>query len=129
YASHQQLTDSHAIGPSYLVLTKATKKWGRSLDTSQNIDLLGLARQCPLWVNSGHHTVSFDHLVRARLHRRRHANAERLGGFEIDDQFKLGCLLDWQVGRFLTPENTARINAGEPICLCNIRSITQKTSG
>src|SRR5215467_2213606 len=43
YASHQQLTDSHAIGPSYLLLTKATKKWGRSLDTSQNIDLLGLA--------------------------------------------------------------------------------------
>src|SRR5262245_6533784 len=41
----------------------------------------------------------FDHLVRARLHRRGHADAKRLGGFEIDDQFKLGCLHDWQFDR------------------------------
>ncbi len=39
-----------------------------------------------------------DHLVGARLHRRRHVDAEPLGRREIDDQFKLSRLQNWQFG-------------------------------
>ena len=36
----------------------------------------------------------FDHLIRTRLHRRRHVDAERLGRREIDDKLELGRLLN-----------------------------------
>src|SRR4029453_14449085 len=44
---------------------------------------------------------SFDHLVDAVKQRRRHGEAERLSGFEVDDQPILGRRLHWQVGRLL----------------------------
>ena len=37
--------------------------------------------------------------------------AERFGGLEIDDQFDLGSLIDWQVGRLFALENSTGINA------------------
>ena len=46
---------------------------------------------------------------------RRHVEAERLGGLEIDDQFELGRLLDRQVGRLGALENAAGVDAGLPI--------------
>src|SRR4029453_10012349 len=70
----------------------------------------------------------FDHLVSARLHRRRHANAERLGGFEIDDQFKLGRLHDWQFGRIFALENPAGINAGHAVAVQKVRSVAHQTA-
>ena len=39
-------------------------------------------------------------------------DAERLGRFEIDDQYKLSRLHDWQFGRIFTLENPPGMNAG-----------------
>ena len=91
-------------------------------------DMCGATRDVRFRANSGHRTLSFDHLVRARLHRRRHANAERLGGFEIDDQFKLRCLHDWQFGGIFTLENPAGVNAGQAVAVQRVRSVVHQTA-
>src|SRR5262249_29551303 len=48
-----------------------------------------VSSECLLWANSGHPRHLFDHLVGAGEHARRHGEAERLGRFEIDQQFVL----------------------------------------
>jgi hypothetical protein len=53
----------------------------------------------PIWVWR-RARASFDHFVGARQQRRRHGDAERPGGLEVDDQLNLGWLLDRQIRRF-----------------------------
>ena len=57
----------------------------------------------------------FDYFVDTAKQGNRHCDAECLRCLEVDNELDFRCLLDWQVGRFLTPENTARINAGKAI--------------
>ena len=51
-----------------------------------------------------------------------------LAVFEIDDQFKLGCLHDWQFGGIFALENPAGINASQAVAVQNVRSIAHQTS-
>ena len=55
----------------------------------------------------------FDHLVDARLHCRRHVEAERLGRLQIDVKLDFGGLLDRQVGGLVAFEDPAGI--GRPL--------------
>jgi len=57
------------------------------------------------------HAHLFDHLVRARLQCRRHAQAERLGSREVDVQLNLCCPLYRQLGGLVALENPAGIDA------------------
>jgi hypothetical protein len=58
---------------------------------------------------------SFDYLVGARQHARRHFEAERLRGRKINDQLELGRQFDWEIGGFSALENPAGVDAGTAI--------------
>src|SRR5260370_21847111 len=55
--------------------------------------------------------TSFDHFVGAGEQRRRHFEAERPGGFEIEHKVEPGRLSDRQVCWLFALENPSRINA------------------
>jgi hypothetical protein len=57
----------------------------------------------------------FDHLVCKQLHRVGHLDAERLSGFEIDDELEFGRLHHRQIGRLLAFENPTDIDAHQTI--------------
>src|SRR6516164_8612092 len=52
---------------------------------------------------------SFDHIVGATEQQRWHVEVQRLGGLEIDDQFKLCRRLDREVGRLLALEDAVDV--------------------
>ena len=42
----------------------------------------------------------FDHLIGAAKQRKRYAQTEVLGSFQVDNKLDLGGLLNWKIGRF-----------------------------
>src|SRR6516162_2098180 len=66
---------------------------------------------------------SFDHLVGELLEMYGDVEAQSLGSFEIDCQFKGRRTLYRQIGRFLALEDAVDISRGTPIYACTVGSI------
>jgi hypothetical protein len=66
----------------------------------------------------------FDDLVGTGEQRRRHYEAERLGGLEIDGHLKFRELLHRQISRLLTAQNAAGVLASGAACTFRMRPTT-----
>ena len=78
-------------------------------------DMCGAKRECPLSANSGHSVAAHSMTSSARASSdRRHGEAERLGGLEVDDQLVLGRRLHRQVGRLLALEDAIDVAGRAP---------------
>src|SRR6516164_8852884 len=58
-------------------------------------------------------SCSLNHLVGASEHYRWHSQAKLLRSCQVDDQLELGCLLDRQIARFRTIEDSNDITGGQ----------------
>src|SRR5262249_57773675 len=70
----------------------------------------------------------FDQLVCLGQQRWGYGEAQRLGGFEVYSEFKLGRLRNWQIGRFFALEDTAGVDTSLPQSIKIARPIAHKTA-
>ena len=76
-----------------------------------------------------HRSSLLDHLIRRGQQRFRDGEAESFGGLEIDDQFQLGRLLNWQISRFFAFENAPGIDANFVVRIAYAAAIAHQTAG
>src|SRR5437773_7798009 len=72
--------------------------------------------------------TSFDHLVGDSEQPWREAEAECLGGVEVDHELELDRLHDRQLAGLLALENPAGIDTSQAICIGDARSVTHQTA-
>ena len=70
-----------------------------------------------------------DHFVCAGDERRRHVEAERVGGLEVDHQLEFRRQLHGQVGRPRSLEDAVNVSAGLPILGDEIDPVGQQPAG
>jgi hypothetical protein len=73
--------------------------------------------------------VSLDHLVGNSEHAGGNCEAERLGSFEVEDEFEFGGLLDWQLPGLLTFQNPPGIAAPLTIRFDFSGAVAHQTTG
>jgi hypothetical protein len=69
----------------------------------------------------------FDHVIRRHKQRRRHGEAERLRGLDVDHQFEL--VHHGHVGRLFTLENPDGKHAGEAQPVGPARAVAHQAAG
>src|SRR6516165_11160577 len=70
----------------------------------------------------------FNDLVRLGGEIRRHLDAERLGGLEIDDQLKSDRLHHRQVSRFLPLQNPPSVDASLAIAVADVSAVAHQAA-
>lgn len=86
-------------------------------------------RESAVGVESTNENRLLDHFVRAREENGRNRQPQRLCRFEIDHQFELGRLPDWQLRRFRPSQDRASIDADLPIHLGEAGTIADEAAG
>src|SRR5215813_592401 len=73
--------------------------------------------------------ASFDHVVGAGEQQLRYGEAEHPGSFEVDQELKLGRLLDGKITWFRTPENLQHIFGCTAEKIVKVDSVTNQAAG
>jgi hypothetical protein len=71
---------------------------------------------------------SLDYGVCAGENRRRKVESDSLSSPEIDNQFELGRLFDWKVGRLRPPEDLIDVRRNVSPCLPNIGAVRHQVA-
>src|SRR5262249_59755187 len=69
-----------------------------------------------------------DHLIGSAKQRERKGEAKRPCSIQVDHKFNFCGLLDWQVRRLFSLENSADVNGGLSICFRKLGPVTHQAA-
>src|SRR5262249_26794012 len=113
-------------------------RWGLNVRFGSKADIRRSLSPCPLYprkrtfagrlrhvrfVPIADITASLDHLVGAGKERRRHIEAERLGGSQVNEKLILGRLLNRKFSRISPPQDAIDIDRRAPPEIDRIRTV------
>jgi hypothetical protein len=111
--------------PSIATLVKRAEKTGKTVTSITTADgtTLTFGEGEPSEANNPWLADIGKATIGAGEHSRRDIEAERLGRFEVYDQFELGRLLHGQVSRFLALQDAVNVSRGAVVLVDRIRPI------